>query len=271
MEIAKTSLGRRIRAVIAMGLGIALLPVMVCRAQAQLPTGPGPLCRSAIRQAEIGSSLPANLLAAIARVESGRRDPATRQVDPWPWTINAEGRGHFFNSKEEAIAFARELRTRGVQSFDVGCLQINLMHHPDAFASLEEAFEPSTNARYAVRFLQSLREKVGNWEDASAWYHSANPEYGAPYRGLVVNAMAEEAKLPPPSATPVQLAALTRPINGPAPMAMSSMPTRPGTLLMLARPSFATMVGGQGMLGRGLDAYRSMPVAIVGPRILASR
>ena len=247
-----------------------LLPVGAGSVRAQMAGDAGLVCRAAIRQAEMGSGLPANLLGGIARVESGRRDPATGQVASWPWTINAEGRGRFFDTKSDAIAYARELRQRGVQSFDVGCLQVNLMHHPDAFASLEDAFDPLTNARYAIHFLQTLKDKLGNWDDASAWYHSANPELGVPYRGLVVNAMAEEAKQAPIAAAAPVVSA-SQPASMPTPVALGGVLSRPGNLLMLPKTGVMMAANGQGLLGRGLDAYRSQPVTIVGARILASR
>lgn len=247
---------------------VALLSVATGNAQAQVTGDPGLACRAAIRQAEVGSGLPANLLGGIARVESGRRDPATGHFTAWPWTINAEGRGRFFDTKSEAIAYARELRGRGVQSFDVGCLQVNLLHHPEAFASLEDAFDPLTNARYAVHFLQTLKDKLGNWDEASAWYHSANPELGVPYRGLVVNAMALEAKEAPVSAPPPVIPSQPTAI---APVAFSGVLSRPGNVMMLPKTGVMIAAGGQGLLGRGLDAYRAQPVAIVGIRTLASR
>ena len=117
-------------------------------------------CRRAIQQAESGSGLPQHMLVAIARVESGRRDPISGRFHPWPWTINAGGRGHFFDSKAEAVAYARQLQQRGVRSFDVGCMQVNMMYHPNAFQDLEEAFEPAANARYAVKFLRQLKDKT---------------------------------------------------------------------------------------------------------------
>ncbi len=129
---------------------LLLLLALPALAQGQAP---GQLCRAAIAQAERERSLPPRLLAAIGRVESGRRDPATGATHPWPWAINAEGRGSFFPDKAAAIAAVRDLQAHGVRSIDVGCLQINLRHHPAAFASLEEAFEPLANARYAARFL----------------------------------------------------------------------------------------------------------------------
>ena len=41
-------------------------------------------------------------------------------------------------------------RAQGARSIDVGCMQVNLLHHADAFASLEQAFDPVANARYAA-------------------------------------------------------------------------------------------------------------------------
>jgi len=245
---------------------------------------PGLLCRYAIQQAEAGSGMPPHMLGAIARVESGRADPATGRLHPWPWTINAEGRGYFFDSKAEAVQFARGLQARGVQSFDTGCLQINVMYHPNAFRSLEDAFDPVANARYAVKFLTDLRDKSGSWETASAWYHSANPEHGGPYRVKVAAAMASEA------GGAAAYAGMARPPgDGPMPVVSSlrSLPMGPGSVVMRAGAAmgailplpgagFATAQAGAapGMpagFGKGLDAYRMQPVAMVGPRLLASR
>jgi hypothetical protein len=38
------------------------------------------------------------------------------------------------------------MQGEGVRSIDIGCMQINLVHHPDAFGSLEAGFDPITNA-----------------------------------------------------------------------------------------------------------------------------
>jgi Transglycosylase SLT domain len=161
-----------------------------------LASGPSPLslagepvsssCLSAGIEAETRFGVPAGLLLAIGRVESGRRDPATGAVAPWPWTINASGAGHIFDTAPEAVASTRALREQGVGSIDVGCFQINLFHHPEAFSSLEQAFDPTANANYAARFLVSLRERLGNWESAVAAYHSSAPERGGPYRDRVI-------------------------------------------------------------------------------------
>ena len=143
-------------------------------------------CEQAVARADPLRRIPAGLLMAIALTESGRLEPLTGAMRPWPWTINAEGAGQFFSSKAEAIAAVRNLQARGVRSIDVGCMQVNLVHHPNAFASLDEAFDPATNARYAARFLMSLYGVTGNWLQAAGSYHSETPALHMAYRTAVL-------------------------------------------------------------------------------------
>ncbi len=145
-------------------------------------------CGPAIAAAERSWRLPAGLLPAIARVESGRLDPQTGVVQAWPWTINAEGTGHFFDSKDEAIAAVSALQARGVRSIDVGCMQVNLLHHPLAFTTLDDAFDPQANAHYAGNFLNALNRQTGSWPAAAAAYHSQTVEIAADYQRLVMSA-----------------------------------------------------------------------------------
>jgi hypothetical protein len=144
-------------------------------------------CLPGIMAAEREFGLPPKLLHTIGIVESGRADPATGRVVPWPWTIDVGGIGHMYASKAAAIAAVRQLQGSGIVSIDVGCMQINLMHHPDAFASLEEAFDPSANTRYGARFLSALYRETGNWPQAAAAYHSRTPDIGADYEMRVMS------------------------------------------------------------------------------------
>lgn len=155
------------------------------RASPAVPAAPAS-CASAITAAEAFFSLPPHLLEAIAQVESGRRDGASGRLQPWPWTINADGQGAFFASKAQAIAAVQSLQAQGIESIDVGCLQVNLMFHPTAFASLEQAFDPRANALYAARFLQQLHHASNDWLSAIAAYHSQTAALGADYRRRVL-------------------------------------------------------------------------------------
>jgi hypothetical protein len=152
-------------------------------------------CRRAIDHAERTVKLPGQLLAAIGRVETGRLDAQSNTWYPWPWTINTGGEGRFFESKVQAIAAVRALQAHGVTSIDVGCMQINLMHHPNAFPSLDQAFDPPSNALYAAHFLSQLFIQTNDWKQAAALYHSATPQLGADYRRRVLAAWPEEARL----------------------------------------------------------------------------
>jgi hypothetical protein len=203
------------------------------------------LCRTAIRAAERAHGIPQALLSALGRVESGRRDPVTGNFGPWPWTINAEGRGQFFPTKAEAIAAVRRLQAEGVRSIDVGCMQVNLRHHPTAFATLDDAFDPLKNATYAATFLVSLHEASKNWLQAAAHYHSHTLEFATAYQRRVMAAWPEESRI---AAEEFRANALA---------AWAARPPPPGSTGF--RPG-AVIGRVQGGWGRSLDAYRAAPI-----------
>lgn len=143
------------------------------------------LCTKVLPQYEKQFGIPAHLLSAIAATESGRYHKDLKIRIPWPWTINAEGKGYYLDSKEEAIAKVRSLMRQGVQSIDVGCMQVNLYHHSQAFSSLEQAFDPRYNVAYAATFLRTLYNDTSSWKQAAADYHSKTPGKGNKYVGMV--------------------------------------------------------------------------------------
>lgn len=145
------------------------------------------LCTKYLPKQEREHGIPVHLLAAIASTESGRWHKGLKMPLPWPWTINAEGRGQFFETKQDAIAEVKRLLASGVKSIDVGCMQVNLRHHPNAFQTLNEAFEPRTNVAYAAKFLKSNFDELGSWKKAAAAYHSRTPQFGNRYIGIVYN------------------------------------------------------------------------------------
>jgi hypothetical protein len=157
-------------------------------------------CAAAIATAERSGDIPSGLLAAIGQIESGRADRVHGTIHPWPWTINADGAGHFYATKAEAVAATAALVSRGITSVDVGCMQVNLAYHPTAFASLEEAFDPLANSFYAARFLRLLFSQTGDWPAAVAAYHSQTHEIGAAYQGKVLAVWTPPGSAVPPPA-----------------------------------------------------------------------
>lgn len=144
-------------------------------------------CTHLLPQYEKQYGIPKHLLSAIATTESGRYHEGLKLSIPWPWTINAAGRSYYLDSKQEAIAMVQKLQRQGVASIDVGCMQVNLYHHPDAFSSLDKAFDPKTNIAYAASFLNNLYQDRKSWKRAAADYHSKEPERGGKYAGRVYN------------------------------------------------------------------------------------
>src|ERR1700723_2602006 len=144
-------------------LGLCALLAGSVMAHAASPQEPATLCEQAIGNAEAIGHTPPGMLAAIGQVESGRPDPQAGRVRPWPWTIDANGVGQFFVTKAQAVSAVAALQAQGVRSIDVGCMQVNLMHHPDAFPSLDQAFDPYANTAFAARFLNVLYNPTGSW------------------------------------------------------------------------------------------------------------
>jgi hypothetical protein len=218
---------------------------------------PGLLCQQAIETASRAHGMPPGLMAAIGQVESGRHDPASGALHPWPWTVDAEGQGAFYDTKEQAIGAVRALLARGVRSIDVGCMQINLLHHPTAFNSLEQAFDPMANADYAARFLLELHSQTNAWPAATAMYHSATPDLGAAYQQKVMAVWPEQrllAEAAPRFALAQAWAATLHPSLFPPP------PQRVAGARILPRMAMP----GSGPLppGRGLDSYRAAPIML---------
>ncbi len=147
---------------------LAALPGPAARAEAARPPAD---CRTAIIEAAQRHGLAEDVLLAIGQIESGLS----------PWAINAGGRPHLFDSHAAAVAGTRALLEGGLDSIDVGCMQVNLFWHPNAFASLADAFDPRTNADYAARLLLGLYARTGSWAAAAGQYHAGDAARQARY------------------------------------------------------------------------------------------
>lgn len=232
--------GVKVRSVLWVAV-LAMLPSFAARAA----IADADLCADAIRKVEAEASLPAGLLTAVAVSESGRYDTERRGTAPWPWTVNSQGDGRYFATAAEAMAHVDALRRSGRRNIDVGCMQINLMHHPDAFASLEEAFEPTRNVAYGARFLGQLREETQSWTRAVERYHTADLDRGRAYREKVYErwqaARLDQGPAPEPErAVPVETVGLTRD----APPAVLRMVPDRRRLLPLSSRGFVSLAKG---------------------------
>lgn len=212
-------------------------------------------CTHLLPQYEKQYNIPKHLLSAIATTESGRYHDGLKLSIPWPWTVNAEGKSYYFDSKREAVAAVRKMQKQGKQSIDVGCMQVNLHHHAQAFPSLEEAFEPKNNIAYAASFLNDLYQEEKSWKRAAANYHSKTPDRGRLYIGRVYNSWSRLVEK-------LKLAQLKVPESAVAEMRrMKPLASSPGVKYASLSPSAAPPVRKVAPLpeqaGKKVNAYRS--------------
>ncbi len=166
---------------IMLGLGLALWALPAAAGNAQFSAEIGALCREPIAQAEQANRIPRQLLAGISLTESGRWHAGKQESFAWPWTVTSGKKSRYFESRDAAIRKVKQLQAKGVRNIDVGCMQVNLRYHGDAFATLEEAFDPTANVAYATRFLVSLHGETRSWTRSVARYHSSTPRLGTAY------------------------------------------------------------------------------------------
>jgi hypothetical protein len=164
------------------------------------------ICGALARERERAEGIPPGLVHAVALAESGRWLAGRGQSQAWPWTVTAGSDSFYLPSKQDALRKVRELRAAGRSNIDVGCMQVNLGYHGEAFASLEEALEPASNVAYGARFLKRLRLETRSWVRATARYHSSDPDRGKAYRDKVYRLWHELRHGPIGGAPPVRLA-----------------------------------------------------------------
>ena len=144
------------------------------------------LCKKQTRSFEIALGIPPNLLTAISLAESGKWNKKDKLLFAWPWTVMADGRSHHMPSKQSAILKVQSLKENGTRNIDVGCMQVNLFYHPNAFENLSAAFDPERNVGYAANFLSALHQSTLSWPQATANYHSTSMRRNQAYLNKVL-------------------------------------------------------------------------------------
>lgn len=187
-------------------LAAAILSAFPAQSSPAPDNAPGgaDICRAAAEVVAAESGVPVNVLLAISLTETGRRRDG--RLEPWPWTVNMQGEGRWFDDRAAAFAYATAGYQRGARSFDIGCFQINYRWHGQAFDSISDMFDPLINARYAAQLLASLYAEKGTWPAAAGAYHSRTPKYATRYSRRFSGILAGMGQAEP--ANPAALAAL---------------------------------------------------------------
>ncbi|MHA3914362.1 transglycosylase SLT domain-containing protein [Halovulum sp. GXIMD14793] len=182
---------------------LSLLLAVICAsgAFARDVTEISAICDQAGSWASQQTGVPRSVLQAITLTETGRKIAGAHR--PWPWTVNMEGTGKWFATRQEALDYVMEHYNKGARSFDVGCFQINYRWHGNAFASIEDMFDPKQNALYAGRFLRNLYGETKSWSKSAGAYHSRTPKYATRYSARFDRILAGlTGQKPPPAPAP---------------------------------------------------------------------
>lgn len=184
------------------------------------------VCDLAARIAASESGVPPSVLLSITRTETGRN--VEGRLEPWPWAVNMEGHGRWFDSKDAALAYVFKAYKRGARSFDIGCFQINYRWHGANFQSIEDMFDPQKNANYAAAFLNRLYQESRSWNIAAGHYHSRSPKLAERYRkrfqGILANSSPNT--LPKPRSRQSTSVSAARNVQNSFPLLTQSSDTR---------------------------------------------
>ncbi len=145
---------------------------------AQAGAEPALLLTPMFEEAAAKWEVPAEWTQAIARVESGLA----------PWSLNIEGKGYRFDSKEKALEKAKEAEAEG-RSFDSGVMQVNNFWLKKYGIPLEAALDPLANIYLGSWILKQEIDRHGQTWDAVGAYHSPNEARGRRYADMVKNAL----------------------------------------------------------------------------------
>ena len=120
------------------------------------------------------------LLYAIALAESARpREKNT--VAPWPWTLNASGKGRYFESHDTAATYLAQHTTTS-SNIDIGIMQVNLRWHGHRVDNPQALLEPDANIHVAATILrEAIDSAPSDLELGVGRYHSSDPSRARAY------------------------------------------------------------------------------------------
>lgn len=150
---------------------VFLLAFIGCPVSADVP-------RAYIEYAE-QSDIPPIILYSIALCESGKSIQG--EYRPWPWTINVDGEGQYFEEADSAITSASDAINKGA-SVDIGLMQINWKYHGHRFSSIAHAIDPYINLATGAQIIREYTDQTGSLWNGIGRYHSGTPDKAHHYR-----------------------------------------------------------------------------------------
>jgi soluble lytic murein transglycosylase-like protein len=124
------------------------------------------------RRVAAAYGIPSELFYAVALAESGTHIASLRAARPWPWTLNVQGEGRYYSSRQAAVDAVHQALANGRRSVDIGLMQVNWQYHAAALRSVESAIDPYHNLEVAAGILAECFGARGDWWAAVGCYHA---------------------------------------------------------------------------------------------------
>ena len=118
------------------------------------------------------SSLPVSVVKKIITHES--KSFYKGRPQPWPWTLNINGVGHYYTSRAQALVAARKVIDDGAKKFGIGLGQIEWSFHKQRFnGNLAMSLHPAKNIAVVCDILaEGMKDKrVDSLRSLVAYYH----------------------------------------------------------------------------------------------------
>lgn len=133
--------------------------------------------------------IPYKILFAIGMQES-QRELSNGKVLPWPWTLNINGDGQYFNTSGEMRKALFSALDNGIRNIDIGAMQVNLRWHVGKAYSINDMMRPEDNLNIAAKILTIEHQRCGgtefDWMCAIGHYHSHREERAKRYAEKVM-------------------------------------------------------------------------------------
>jgi len=128
--------------------------------------------------------IPSTVLYAVALTESG----CSGIGRPWPWTLNVDGRGYFFDSRQAAWQALMKWLRAGRHSIDIGLMQVNWHYHKERLGTPWQALDPYHNLRVGAAILKTCFHTRQDWWASVGCYHApTDPQRAEQYRHRVAS------------------------------------------------------------------------------------
>ncbi|MCH1929698.1 hypothetical protein L9G16_05840 [Shewanella sp. A25] len=115
--------------------------------------------------------VPPAVLYAIALTETGIAIQSSKTA-AWAHSINWQGKGYRFKTRDETYRFAQKLISEGNTLFDIGVMQVNWRWHNERVSSLWDLTDSQTNIKIACDLVTEGYQTKRNWLWAAGYYHA---------------------------------------------------------------------------------------------------